>query len=113
MQKLWNDVCDCQLMMLMDKVLHPYLGKFVVVFLDDIRIFSKSKKEHLQHLRLVFELLITKIELFGKESKCDFFVKEIHNLDHIISATQMVYEWILTRWLPLLNGLNLKILSSL
>ena len=44
-------------MMLMDSVLRPYLSKFVVVFLNDILVFSKSKKEHLDHLRKVFELL--------------------------------------------------------
>lgn len=44
-------------MMLMDIVLHPYLGKFVVVFLDDILVYSKTHKEHKGHLHLVFKLL--------------------------------------------------------
>ena len=44
-------------MTLMDRVLRPYLGNFVVVFLDDILIYSRSEEEHLEHLRLVFELL--------------------------------------------------------
>ena len=72
-------------MTLMDRILHPFLGKFVVVFLDDILIYSKSKREHLEHLRAVFELL-RKNKLFGKESKCDFFAEQIHYLGHIVSA---------------------------
>ena len=72
-------------MTLMDSVLRPYLGKFVVVFLDDILIYSRSKEEHLEHLRLVFNLLRAN-QLYAKESKCDFCKTEIHYLGHIISA---------------------------
>ena len=43
--------------MLMDTVLHPYLGKFIIVFLDDISVYIKTRKEHKEHLRLVFKLL--------------------------------------------------------
>ena len=63
-------------MMLMDTVLHPYLGKFVVVFLDDILVYSKTRKKHKEHLRSVFELL-RQHSLFVKESKCVFFAEEI------------------------------------
>ena len=63
-------------MTLMDTVLHPYLGKFVVVFLDDILVYSKTHKEHKEHLRSVFELLRQHF-LFAKESKCVFFAEEI------------------------------------
>lgn len=72
----------------MDTVLHPYLGKFVVVFLDDILVLSTTRKEHKEHLRLVFELL-RQHSLFGKERKCVFFAKEIQYLGHIISAKGM------------------------
>ena len=63
-------------MTLMDTVLHPYLGKFVVVFLDDILVYSKTRKEHKEHLCSVFKLL-RQHSLFAKESKCVFFAEEI------------------------------------
>ena len=59
-------------MTLMDSVLRPYLGKFVVVFLDDILIYSKTESEHLEHLRLVFDKL-REHALYAKQSKCEFF----------------------------------------
>ena len=69
----------------MDEVLHPYIGKFIVVFLDDILIYSKTKKEHLEHLTKVFDLLQAN-QLYAKQSKCDFFMKQIHYLGHIVSS---------------------------
>ena len=63
-------------MTLMDTVLSPYLGKFVVVFLDDILMYSKTRKEHKEHLRSMFELLRQHL-LFAKESKCVSFAEEI------------------------------------
>ena len=56
-------------MTLMDNVLKPYLGKFVVVFLDDNLIYSRTKEEHIDHLRKVFDLLRAN-KLYAKESKC-------------------------------------------
>ena len=75
-------------MTLMDTVLRPYLRKFVVVFLDDILVYSKTRKEHKEHLCSVFELLRQHL-LFAKESKCVFFAEEIQYLGHIISAKGM------------------------
>ena len=75
-------------MTLMDTLLHPYLGKFIVVFLDDILVYSKTRKEHTKHLHSVFELLRQHL-LFAKESKCVFFAEEIQYPDHIISAKGM------------------------
>ena len=72
-------------MTLMDSVLRPYLGKFVIVFLDDILIYSKTEEDHLEHLRLVFDLL-REHKLYAKESKCEFLQTEIHYLGHVISA---------------------------
>ena len=71
-------------MTLMDSVLRPYLGKFVVVFLDDILIYSKTESEHLDHLRLVFDKL-REHALYVKQSKCEFFKMKILYLGHVIS----------------------------
>ena len=59
-------------MTLMDHVLCPYVGNFVVVFLDDILFYIRSKEEHLEYLHLVFEFLGAH-KLYAKESKCEFF----------------------------------------
>jgi hypothetical protein len=58
-------------MYLMNKVFMEYLDKFVVVFIDDILIFSKNKVEHAKHLRLVLQKL-REHELYAKRSKCEF-----------------------------------------
>ena len=70
-------------MTLMDRVLRPYLGNFVVVFLDNILVYSRCEEENLEHLRLVFELLQAH-KLYVKESKCEFFKEQVHYLGHII-----------------------------
>ncbi|GJY26069.1 putative reverse transcriptase domain-containing protein [Tanacetum coccineum] len=64
---------------LMNRVCKPYLDKFVIVFIDDILIYSKSKEEHEVHLRLVLELL-RKEKLYAKFSKCEFWLQEVHFL---------------------------------
>ena len=56
---------------LMNRVCRPYLDKFVIVFIDDILIYSRSKEEHGQHLRLIQELLRNE-KLYAKFSKCEF-----------------------------------------
>nr|GFB79165.1 putative reverse transcriptase domain-containing protein [Tanacetum cinerariifolium] len=56
---------------LMNRVCKPYLDKFMIVFIDDILIYSKSKEEHAEHLKLILELL-KKEELYSKFLKCDF-----------------------------------------
>ena len=71
-------------MTLMDTVLRPFLGKFVVVFLDDIWVYSCFEEEHLNHLRQVFEVL-QEHQLYAKDSKCEFFKTKTHYLGHIIS----------------------------
>nr|GFC39995.1 retrotransposon protein, putative, Ty3-gypsy subclass [Tanacetum cinerariifolium] len=60
---------------LMNCVCKPYLEKFVIIFIDDILIYSKSKEEHGAHLKLILELL-EKEKLFGKFSKCEFWLQE-------------------------------------
>ena len=72
-------------MALMDSILRPYLGKFVIVFLDDILVYSPTLEEHEEHIHKVFQLLQDK-SLYAKESKCGFFKDSIQYLGHVISA---------------------------
>ncbi|KAK1427827.1 hypothetical protein QVD17_16523 [Tagetes erecta] len=69
---------------LMNRVCRPYLDKFVIVFIDDILIYSKSKSEHEQHLRLILELLKEE-KLYAKFSKCEFWLKEVQFLGHTVN----------------------------
>jgi hypothetical protein len=71
-------------MYLMNKVFMEYLDKFVVVFIDDILIFSKMEEEHEKHLRLVLEKLRSN-KLYAKFSKCKFWLTEVAFLGHVIS----------------------------
>jgi hypothetical protein len=70
-------------MCLMNGVLGEYLDKFVIVFLDEILVYSKSKEEHEQHLMIVLQVL-REHQLYAKLSKCSFYQKKIHYLGHII-----------------------------
>ena len=69
---------------LINRVFHPYLDKFVVVFIDDILVYSKSREEHAEHLRIVLNTLATH-KLYAKFKKCDFWMEKVHALDHVIS----------------------------
>jgi hypothetical protein len=70
-------------MCLMNGIFRNYLDKFVIVFLDDILIYSKSEEEHEHYLRLVLQVLRGH-QLYSKLSKCYFYQKKIHYLGHII-----------------------------
>jgi hypothetical protein len=71
---------------MMNDMLRPYVGKFVVVYLDNILIFSKIAKEHLSHLRQVLQTL-RENHFYANSKKCDFMKEEISFLGHWVSAT--------------------------
>ncbi|GKA82986.1 putative reverse transcriptase domain-containing protein [Tanacetum coccineum] len=70
---------------LMNRVCKPYLDKFVIVFIDDIHIYSRNKEEHADHLRIILQLL-RKEELYAKFSKCDFWISILQFLGHVIDS---------------------------
>ena len=70
---------------LMNDVLRPHLDKFVVVYLDEILIYSRNMQDHQQHLRLVLELLRDH-KLHAKHSKCEFGLKQVDFLGHVVDA---------------------------
>ncbi|GJR45254.1 putative reverse transcriptase domain-containing protein [Tanacetum coccineum] len=70
---------------LMNWVCRPYLEKFVIVFIDDILIYSKAREEHEEHLGLVLEL-IRKEKLHAKFSKCKFWLRKLQFLRHVING---------------------------
>ncbi|KAJ0927013.1 putative nucleotidyltransferase, Ribonuclease H [Helianthus annuus] len=69
---------------LMNRVCRPYLDRFVIVFIDDILIYSKTKSDHERHLRLILQLLQTE-KLYAKLSKCEFWLKEVQFLGHVVN----------------------------
>ncbi|KAD5802640.1 hypothetical protein E3N88_14000 [Mikania micrantha] len=70
---------------LMNRVCKPYLDQFVIVFIDDILIYSKSKAEHEQHLRKILEMLKEE-KLYAKFSKCEFWLREVQFLGHVVNS---------------------------
>ena len=71
---------------LMHRVFQPYLDQFVVVFVDDILIYSQLEWEHEYHLRIVLQLLRNH-QLYAKFSKCEFWLTEVRFLGHVVSAS--------------------------
>ncbi|KAG8478487.1 hypothetical protein CXB51_028219 [Gossypium anomalum] len=70
---------------LMNRIFRPYLDKFVVVFIDDILIYSKDETEHAEHLKIVLQTLRDK-QLYAKFSKSEFWLREVGFLGHIVSG---------------------------
>ena len=90
---------------MMNNIFRPYLNKFVCVYLDDILVYSKTPEEHLQHLRIVLNIL-KQHGFKARPSKCEFFKPELKFLGHIVGATGMkpdpakvatVQEWPIPR----------------
>ena len=86
---------------LMNRVFRPYVDQFVVVFIDDILVYSKDRENHDTHLRVVLETL-RKEQLYAKLSKCEFWLNEVSFLGHIVSKEgirvdpkkiEVVVEW--------------------
>jgi hypothetical protein len=70
-------------MLLMNGIFREYLDKFVIIFLDDILVYSNLEEEHEQYLRMVLQVL-RENQLYAKLRKCSFDQKKIHYLGHII-----------------------------
>ena len=73
---------------LMHRVFQPYLDQFVVVFVDDILIYSQSEREHEDHLRIILQLLRDH-QLYAKFSKCEFWLTKVRFLGHVVSASDV------------------------
>ena len=72
-------------MNLMNRVFRPYLDRFVIVFIDDILVYSRSELEHERHLGLVLQTL-RQYQLYAKFSKCEFWLSRVGFLEHVVSA---------------------------
>ena len=98
-------------MYLMNRVFQPYVDQFVVVFIDDILVYSKDAQEHEQHLRIVMETLREK-KLYAKLSKCDFWLKEVSFLGHIVSTEGIRVDPIkieaIVNWKPPRNVIEVR-----
>ncbi|KAL4013522.1 hypothetical protein IC575_025694 [Cucumis melo] len=70
---------------LMHRIFHPFLDQFVIVFIDDILIYSYSEDKHAQHLRILLQTLRDR-KLYAKYSKCDFWLDRVIFLGHVVSA---------------------------
>ena len=68
----------------MNHIFRPYLDKFVVVFIDDILIYLRIEGKHVEHLRLVLQILRER-KLYSKLSKCEFWIKKVKFLGHVVS----------------------------
>nr|GEV22955.1 putative reverse transcriptase domain-containing protein [Tanacetum cinerariifolium] len=107
-------------MNLMNRVCKPYLDKFVIIFIDDILIYSKGKEKHVEHLKLIL-VLLKKEKLYAKFSKCDFWLSKRHylhgtkcvvftdhkSLQHILDQKELNMRQ--RRWLELLSDYQCEI----
>ncbi|XP_072094155.1 uncharacterized protein [Arachis hypogaea] len=75
----------------MNRVFRPFLDKFVVIFIDDILVYSKTAKEYEEHLRIVLQILKEQ-KLYAKLSKCEFWKEEVKFLGHMVSKGGIVVD---------------------
>ncbi|KAG8489300.1 hypothetical protein CXB51_017364 [Gossypium anomalum] len=78
---------------LMNQIFRPYLYRFVIIFIDDILIYSRNESEHAELLRIVLQTLRDK-QLYAKFSKCESRLREVGFLGHIVSTTGIQFELI-------------------
>ena len=90
----------------MNRIFHPFLDHFVVVFIDDILVCSKSKEEHAEHLRVVLRVL-KENQLCAKLSKCEFWLREVS------SFRKVVLSWIHRRLMQCCSGNHLSLFLRL
>ena len=76
---------------IMNKVFHPYLDQFVIVFIEDILVYSKNAKEHAFHLRIVLQTLRDR-QLYAKFSKCVFWLNEVVFFEHVVSGNDIFVD---------------------
>ena len=76
---------------LMHRVIQPYLDQFVVVFMDDILIYSKYEEDHEGHLRIFLQTL-REHQLYAKFSKCEFWLTKVRFLGHVVSASRVFVD---------------------
>ena len=69
----------------MNRVFHPYLDQFFIVFIDDILVYSKYEDDHALHLRIVLQTLRDR-QVYAKFSKCEFWINEVVFLGHVVSG---------------------------
>ena len=93
-------------MRLMNQVFRPYIGRFVVVYFDDILVYSKSEEEHQQHLTEIMRVL-EKEKLYGNLKKCTFFSNEVTFLGYVV--TPMASVRMKARWKQFGHGLHPKV----
>jgi hypothetical protein len=93
------------------RIFQPYLDQFVIIFIDDILIYSKNPQEHAQHLRTVLDILREK-QLYAKFSKCEFWLTEVKFLGHVISQRGVAVDQskveVVQNWTRLKNVLEVR-----
>ena len=75
----------------MNRVFKPYLDQFVVVFIDDILVYSKSREEHERHLSIVLQTLRDK-KLYAKLMKCEFWLDRVSFLGHVVTKDSILVD---------------------
>ena len=76
---------------LMNRVCSPMLDRSVIVFIDDILVYSRSREQHEEHLREIF-VVLRSARLYAKFSKCDFWLREVQFLGHLVNQEGILVD---------------------